>query len=200
MTRNISRRSVLGGIALGVTGTGAATFYQLSQPAAAVSVNELSIPGEEFQAEDGDLHAPWLRVVGEFEFALEEPVAEWRVELQVQNPDPNTTGQDNIGQMSGAVGSADFAGEYAVTGDITDSEFYSPSDFTVTEEGATQTIDVPIRVLLILIDVESVVMETAEATTTAPVTISNTGGETAIFLSGSGTIEFQDNEGDAPPM
>lgn len=188
-------------IALGTTvAIGATGLTIASEPArgqASVEWGTLHIPETDLGAEDGEVYAPHVIVNGSWRFRnLDTDPAEWAVYLLVDAA-PDAGEWSAIGITDGETTAPEAEGEFTVRGAITASGDWSPTDFSVAEDGTARTVTVPVAVMFVVRDGAGDILLDAQASRDIPITVNQTGASAAIGADGG--VYAQDDQGDPTP-
>lgn len=189
-----TRRGIVLGTAGAVALGGAGLLVSTDRARAAVT---LDIPDRTFAPDDGEAHAVWIVADGSYGWSnLDTDPAAYQIYLLVDAPGaPGDWSAISI--ADGGASAREESGSYQLRGDITASSAWSSEDFTANDDGSGHTVEVPVAVMLVVRDGAGDIIDTAEAMTTATVTIEH--GGAVLSIEGAGSLELQDDSGDPTP-
>lgn len=192
-TRRTAVRSIAAACGLAA---GGAYLLDHQRPARArIAVQGLQIPDRAYSAPDGNLHAPWLDVDATYAFGGVPDAAEVVCLLMVAD-------EQILALERADVSGPDGSGSVSIAGDVTEADAYSPSEFTVSEDGARVEVPISVSVMCQVRNSDGQTQVRATDQTDVVVTVQNE-GETvtsAVQVGGSGRVLWQESADGTPPV
>lgn len=195
MTRHnhrFTRRSVLSSaIALGATGTGLALYSQRSQ---ATVTPEFAVPDSKLVDEDGQPSGIWLFASGNWAYRVNTDVGEYALALFTRDINGSFHVVDVVETPTSL---KENSGTFDLGGDLLATDAWSAADFTAPGPGKSITRNVPVGVLLRVLDPGGSLITDGRSTATASIMVE--GKALSATIGGTGEVQFQADDGDPTP-
>lgn len=189
------RRIIIGTTALATAGTGLALGTREAGAQADVELGELTAEDGEFSPVDGQAHAIYLLLTGQYEYQVNKQPEEWQAYALVGDGSGST---EAIALTSGAADALEDAGTFALRGPITAASFYSSSTFSVPDGQSEVSVTIPVTVVFLVRDTGGNTLVQARESAEAVVTI-NDDAMPKVAVAGSASLAMQDDETDPTP-